>query len=322
MEIKLAGEKQLEKWDTFVDASVNGTIFHKRRFLAYHKDKFAGREHYLLVLKGDEAFAQISFATSVDEEGLLCGSSPYGASYGGFVFCKSPSYQEGKEAVSLLIDYLRENGIHRFTLRQPPDLFCKSPMGLFIFNLLEAGFVTVNREIFNVVLFNENIRVMDQLKSSVRTQIRKAEQFGLRVDEKAPLSDVYPLIERTIGKFGERPTHSREELQWLSDEFPDEISFCAAYHEGVPIVAVTNFILTPDVASSFYLSTDERYIKMNALRFIVGHVLQRTQDRGFAAYDFGTSTSGLQANEGLLHFKEQFSNGTLFRETLEWTHKQ
>lgn len=305
-----------------MDASVNGTLFHKRRFLAYHKDKFEGREHYLLVLKGEEIFAQISFATSRDEDGSLCGNSPYGASYGGFVFCKPPSYQEGKEAVSLLIAYLRENNISRFTLRQPPNFFCTSPIDLFIFNLLEAGFVTVHREIFNVVLFDKDVRVMDQLKSSVRTQIRKAGQLGLRVDERAPLSDVYPLIERTIGKFGERPTHSRKELQWLSDEFPREISFCAAYHEGTPIVAVTNFVLTPNIASSFYLSTDERYIKMNALRFIVGHVLQSAEERGFAAYDFGTSTSGLDANEGLLHFKEQFSNGTLFRETLEWNRER
>ena len=110
MTLQEANEKQLARWDSFVDQSINGTIFHKRKFLAYHGDKFKGKEHFLVVLKGTEVVAQISLAFLEGPDGKVEAKSPYGASYGGFVFSHCPSYGEGREIASLLTAYLRDAG--------------------------------------------------------------------------------------------------------------------------------------------------------------------------------------------------------------------
>ena len=323
MTISEASERQLERWDPFVDRSVNGTIFNKRRFLAYHGDKFKDGEQFLVIMNGTEVYAQIAIYTFSDERGVKTSNSPYGASYGGFIFKEVPSYKSGKETVELFLGYLNDNKVQQCFIRQPAGIFCAQNMDTFIFNLLEAGFVSHNREVFNYMEIAEGCPVIDIIPNAAcRTQIRKAIKSGVYVNQDAPLDDAWLLIQRTIRRFGKEPTHNRDELQTLKDTFPESIRFAVAYHEGIPIASVTSIALSKTVNSAFYLSTDERYLKLNALRYTLERAIQQAQDDGYKCYDFGTSSTMLTAGPGIFAFKEEFSRSGMFRETLRWEKKE
>ena len=323
MTISIASERHLERWDSFVDRSVNGTIFNKRRFLAYHGDKFKDGERFLVIMNGTEVYAQIALYTFIDERGVKTSNSPYGASYGGFIFKEVPTYKSGNEIVNLFLSYLNENRVQQCFIRQPAGIFCAQSMDTFIFNLLEAGFVSVNREIFNYMVIADECPVIDMIPNAAcRTQIRKAIKSGVYVNQDAPLDDAWPLIQRTIQRFGKEPTHNRDELKTLKDTFPESIRFIVAYHDGIPIASVTSIALNKTVNSAFYLSTDERYLKLNALRCTLERAIQQAQDNGYKHYDFGTSSTMLTAGPNIFAFKEEFSRSGMFRETLRWEKSQ
>ena len=46
-------EISADSWDRLGAASIDGTLFHTRRFLSYHRDRFADGERLLDISKGD-----------------------------------------------------------------------------------------------------------------------------------------------------------------------------------------------------------------------------------------------------------------------------
>lgn len=316
-----ASSKHLEQWDHFVEHSINGTIFHKLSFLEYHGSKFQDRERHLVVLNGNEVYAQISILLEAQEDGAFRARSPYGGSYGGFAFRSLPRYKQSREIADLLIAYCRETNIREFFITQTPYIFCGESLDTFLFGLLEAGFHSWRREVINYMMLDTKIPVLQAITdSSCRTQVRKAGKNGIVINYNAPLDDAYPLIESTIKKFDKNPTHSYEELKWLHDHFGEHIYFTTAYYEDIPIAAVTNFALNQRVNSSFYFSSNDAYLKLNALRYAIASALQDAQEKGFSCYDFGTSTIDMKANERIFSMKEEFSRTGMFRETLMWKH--
>lgn len=87
--IKDATEKQLANWDCFVENSINGTLFHKRKFLNYHQDKFSNKERFKVITKGDDVIAQFCYLRDTNTESRMVALSPYGASLGGIIL-KNP----------------------------------------------------------------------------------------------------------------------------------------------------------------------------------------------------------------------------------------
>ena len=69
--------------EKFISTDINGTIFHKKSFLEYHKNKF---EYRLLTFSmNDKIIAGIVFVIQNNSF-----KSPIGASYGGIVFSSTP----------------------------------------------------------------------------------------------------------------------------------------------------------------------------------------------------------------------------------------
>ncbi|MBN8574863.1 MAG: GNAT family N-acetyltransferase, partial [Candidatus Kapabacteria bacterium] len=89
-----------KEWDTFVESSNNGTIFHTRRFLSYHPQ---GRFHdsSLVIEKNDKLFAVFP-AVIIERNGKRILSSHSGASYGGFVHTDDLNFKDAHDCVKLL----------------------------------------------------------------------------------------------------------------------------------------------------------------------------------------------------------------------------
>lgn len=318
MIIQEANERQLNKWDDFVDKSINGTIFHKLKFLKYHKDKFADKEHFLVVLKGEEVIAQISVAL-FEENGKIIAKSPYGASYGGFVFLNQISYGAGKEIAELFIDYLKKLNVSSCVVTHPISNLNLKNVDIFCFNLLEKGFRLINRDISHIVMYDDKISIREQVPSELRNHIKAAEKKGVSINEAPDLEEVYKILENEQRiKFGKLPTHSLEEFIYLHQTFPEEIRSYASQYEGQLVAGMTCFLINKNTDSSFYFCIDDEYKKMNVLRPLVMSVLEKAQQAGRKYFDFGTSSINMTANYPIVKSKEKFTKSVLFRETYRW----
>lgn len=304
---------ELAQWDRFVQTSLNGSVFHLRSFLSYHGSRFEGRERFLVVRKNDSVIAQIALAVQ-EEEGRTVAISPYGASVGGFVLARNPGYAQGNKIASAFTDYLSRNSIQSARLTLPPAFHAPESLDTFSFNLMEAGFRSINRDITSVVPLDH----ASPLSERARRKMRKAEEAGIAIEHRASLQDFWPLMEATYAKHGTRPTHSRAELGLLMDRFPERIFTSVARKDDRPIAGICFFAVNPRVMLSFYSCQDPQQPDIPGLGLLLPTAIDRFREQGVLWFDLGTSTVSMQPRPSLFQFKEGYSRTGFFRETLAW----
>ena len=311
-----ATEKQLEKWDSFVDSSINGTLFHKRAFLGYHGDRFAGLEKFIVILKGETVIGQFCYAIKHNDSGFLTAMSPYGASYGGIVLSSLPQYSEAKRIITNIIEYLAGQNINLIRFVQP--IACCSPYSLDVLTyvMLESGFVSIYRDISNV--FNLKASIEKQVLSRARNSVKKAKNRELKIIHNAKLEDLWVPMEKTYKRHGVPPTHNLEQLKNLQARLPDAIWADVAYKDYLPVGGVCYFKINSYVLSSFYFCQTPEGREDQSLSFLIMEGLHQAKNMKFCWLDFGTSSVEMHSRGNVFKFKEQFSREGMFREVLQW----
>jgi len=312
-----ASARQLDGWDDRVAQSVNGTIFHCRRFLSYHGDKFRNAERFLVALDGSSIKAQIALTVSEDGGGRVA-RSPYGASYGSFVFLDQPNFVTTQELVVSFNEYLRDHKISRFTMTPPIACCAKDSMDTFYFSLLTNGYRSINRDISSIVNLSAERDVAASVSSRARNMSRKAQARNVSV-RRGNLGDFWRVLQLTFARHGTQPTHSLENLEFLIREFPDRIYVDVAYDDKDEALAgIGYFVINSRVNSSFYLCQNPARSEDQALSLLIMQALEKSQKAGFSYFDFGTSTVNMGPRENIFRFKESYSKLGMFRETFEW----
>lgn len=312
-----ANPRILERWDDLVSQSVNGTLFHKHRFLAYHGNRFGSQERFLVAHRGDQVVALIPLAVTRSDRGLLA-KSPYGGSYGGVVFINHPTYSEANRIISALTNWLRGEDIKRFVITQAPDAFHGRYLGTAAFCYHEHGFIITSRDVCSIVHTASDVDIRVRMTGNGRNMARKAEKAGVVIEANASLEVFWPLMEETYGRHGTRPTHERDQMSDLHHRCPNDIRLTVASLNGQPVAGVAEFRTTGFVNSSFYLCQNRMGAEVQALSLLVLYALERAQNEGYGLYDFGTSTVHMQARPNIFRFKESFGAEGVFRETMEW----
>ena len=313
-----ATPRQLDSWDEWVRNSINGTLFHERGFLAYHGDRFENSARYMVVSKGETPVALISLNVSSNGGRRVTAQSPFGGSYGGFVFQEYPTYTFATRLVQTFLDFLESTDVARFICTMPPSAYSQHSMDTFSFALLEQGFRSVTRDISNIMHLAPAVPIEDQVTSRVRNMARKAVRNGVSVHDCHDMTEFWSVLLATYDKLGTSPTHTLEELQCLHQRFPEQIYAKLARCEGSAVAGVCCFALTPAVNSSFYLCQRPEAAQKQGLSLLLLETLKDCQAKGFRTFDFGTSSHNMSARENLFRFKEAYSPIGVFRETFAW----
>jgi hypothetical protein len=308
--------KYYGKWNIFVEESNNGTLFHRLDFLEYHKDRFAENENNLLIFKGDSVFGIIPLAF-FEETGKRIAKSPFGGSYGGFVFKTALSYKSSKLIIAEFIRYLQDIGIDETYITPAINDFCLTPCDTFIFSMLEAGFKISNSEITSIVPLSKEDITQSTFTSRARNAIRKAKSEEIEVVRNANIDDFWSVMTKTFARHGKNPTHTRDEFIYLNKIFPDRVYCDLAYYRGVPIAGIGYMKINKRTNSSFYLCSDEEYIHKQALSLLISNAVVEAQNDGFAYFDFGTSSVNMVGRNNIFLFKESFGATGRFRNTYQ-----
>ena len=317
IECSLYNNKQSDVWDSFVETSNNGTLYHLRRFLGYHPpDRF--EDHSLMFYKKSKLSALFpACVIRTDSKRILF--SHRGASVGGFVLEESSSFKDAFELTTSLIDHAKQNNFDKIVLTPPPLIYLTRLSNNIDFALLQNGFSYLKREVSSVLSLKPTLEEnLNNFRSEARTAFRRAVKLGVEVKESEDFKGFYKILEDNLWtRHGVTPTHSVDELKKLKELFPDRIVLLGAYAEEKLIAGVVLFEANPKVIVAFYISHDEKYQKYRAINLLFHDIIKRAIERDFKFLDFGIFTVDMEPNWGLGRFKESFGASGLFRDIFE-----
>jgi len=313
--IKLLTEEKKQIWDDFVDDSNNGTIFHKQKFLSYHKNKFKDNEHHLLFYQGKKLISVLPLAIFESEGGKIA-KSPYGASFGGFVD-KKAIYSDISRIVKTFKEYAIENNYSTIIITLPPLTYNQQPNNSQDFCLLKERFQLNNRELTSIIpLYNESsTKIFDSYKYSCRRKIRKAIKNNFITKNIENMHEFYDLLLQNHNKFKKTPTHSFDELRELKKLFPEDINIFGVYSGNELTAGVLCISMNNKVVLSFYICHQKQFDNYGVTALALNSAIIWASENGFKFFDLGTSSLNMVANEGLLSFKESFGSTAIFRDT-------
>ncbi len=306
-----------KEWDQFVSGSVNGTIFHTRKFLSYHPvDRF--NDCSLIFTKKNKLFGVFpAVSGNWDDKKTLY--SHRGASYGGPVYQAGLSIADAYEMTEILINYAREEKFERIIITLPPIIYERRLSNYIDFALVQNGFTYLKREVSSIVYLEENIDLnVKKFKSVNRTAFRKAEKLGVQVRETEDFERFYKILKKNLKiRHGVQPTHTLEELYTLRKLFPEKIKLYGAFIDDDMIAGVVVFDCNADVALAFYISHDESKQEYRGVNYLFYKIIDNCINEGFRYLDFGIFTVNMEPNFGLARFKEGFGSSGVLRDTFK-----
>lgn len=314
--IELLTDGKRKLWDDFVDDSNNGTIFHKQKFLSYHKDKFKVNEHSLLFYQGKKLISVLPLAI-FESEGKKVAKSPYGASFGGFVYNKV-TYSNVSKIIRTFKEYAIENNFAQIIITLPPLIYHKKFETYQDFCLLKENFKLTNRDLTNIISLQnfkpENI--FKEYRSSCVSEVQKAVKSGINfVEEGNVIKPFHDILCETLNAHSARPTHDYEELCLLKNLFPEKIIQFSAYLKDEITGGALGIIANKSVLLYFYVCVKKEYLRFGINNLLYHNCISWAAKKGFKFFDTGTSSMNMVPKEGLLFFKENFGGTAIFRDT-------
>lgn len=308
-------EKDYNIWTRFLEHANGNTIFHHPDFLSYHGKRFD--EHHLGIFKGEELFGLIPLAIEENDREKIA-KSPYGASYGGFVFKKILKYKESRDVIHLFLDYLKNIGIKKVLVTPPLATYHRIGYSdTFCFSLLENGFEITNSDITSIIPLNDKNIETEVFTSRIRNVVRKARKYNIDIRYNCNINDFWLLMEKTFAKHGAVPTHSKDQYEYLMKMFPDRIYCNIAYLENVPVAGIGIFEINKKNIMSFYLCSDIKFQQSQALSMLIYETALNAKKQGFDFFDFGTSSVNMIGRENIFRYKESFGSVGRFKHTYE-----
>jgi len=312
------------KWDTFVDQSMNGTVFHKQQFLEYHPN---GRFdfHHLLFYQGEHLVAILP--GGYKNEGKIY-ESPLGSSYGSFVV-EDISADIALAIVSAFEAYIRSKSIDEVFLTSAPVIYSPVITQNLDFALLYKGYAYQRHYISHAIDLRTGSAPFERFQSTSRKHIRRVqrEHPELHIEEvpknelERGLKEFYPILLENKAKFGAKPTHTLEELLTLNKLLPNLMKLFLVRVADEPIAGSLLFLANSRVSLIFYHMLRYNFDEYKPIYLLMNAVTRWSQENGFAFVDIGVSQDTHDENPmtpalSLIRFKEKFDSRGLLRSTM------
>jgi hypothetical protein len=312
------GERE-SVWDDFVAGSRNGTLFHTRRFLAYHPaDRF--QDASLLFMDGEKIIGVLPAAKKTEDGKSTLVSHP-GASYGGLVLPMGSGMKETGEMLGLVKDYAKAQK-HRSVsfLRLPPASLQIESSEDQQYWLYQQGWKMTRCEMDGAVDLSgmRESDVLESLTGKCRNMVRQAERAKVTVSLSEDFSTYWLLLEGVLkSRHGAHPTHSLAEIERLKSLLPEDIRLLAAFAAGKMVAGTVLVTINSCALYTLYMAQDYEAQKFHPMHLVLVEALKLAIREKCRALHLGVSTEdgGKKANEGLFFFKESFGCRPVRRES-------
>lgn len=290
------------RWDDFVRASINGTLFHTLRFLGYHPEKRF--EFINLGFVDDGDLVCVIPGGRVKGESGYRFRSPVGASFGGHVLAQS-DLKVIEEVMGTFQAWLVSEGFSGCELVLPPPCYWKRWDEALEFALISAGYHLVSMDATAVVDLSSFER--SELKPVLQRNLRKAEKSGVTIRTSGDPTAFYDVLLRSLAIKGAHPTHSLDEIRRLINLFHDEIVLFEAVIDGQSVGGCLIFRCNAACALAFYICDDPEFRSVRVTDLLLFESSRWLKAQGQRYFDLGTVSFGAEVNWGLLRFKAKMA---------------
>lgn len=305
-----------EKWDDFIlNKSMNGTFLQTRRFINYHpQDRF--KDCSICVKKGNELVVAI-LACEIIEDGKKTFFAHKGTTFGGVSIARTVySASALNEIIETILDFLKQNGYEKIYLKMVPEIYQKENTNLLDYFLYKNGFSCYDE--LNYYLFLEKYKkdIALQFSSSKRRDFKYSLKNNFKfkmLETRNEIAEYYKVLLKNLEKLQLYPVHSLLDLYDLKfNRFDSNIEFYGVFKEDILVAGSMLFYFGEDIMHTQYLSSDEKYLKLYSMDFLIFNLIQLGVEKNMRMLTLGvcTENQGKDLNFGLSRFKEGF--GTEF----------
>ena len=300
-------KKQLDEWDQFINASNNGTMFQKQRFINYHIDrKFVDNS---LIIKNNNNIVAVLPAAIKNN---ILYSHP-GSSYGGLVLAKKTEFSVINDIIQELDNYCKNKKLKSIFLINSPSIYHKEVDDSLDYLLQWNHFRKKEIYISHAVNINETVSVLDLLKKRKRRYLNNDDGLNaLEFKESNEFDLFYDILLKSKEKFKTKPTHSLEELYQLKKIFPEQIKLLLTMKKDSVVGGSLMFFANKKISLIFYNTILEELRNSQISMLQLYKCMEISKQLGYQMVDFGVSHTP-EANDpmapklSLIHFKEQFN---------------
>lgn len=283
-----------DQWDSFVEKAKNSTFLFKRDFIEYHKDRFD--DFSLLVFKERKLVALLPANFVLNEV-----FSHQGISYGGFIVKKSITFELLLEIVQLVLNFYKEQGFVNVSIKLIPDFYdiTKSRQLEYILYLLNAQLY--RRDSYYVIPSSSF-----QLNRNRKRALEKANKCNFIVKQNNDFICFWDslLTPNLQNRFKTFPTHTKEEILYLHNLFPENILFFGLYEKEELKAGVVLFL--SEHVAHFQYSSGANDRSNGALDFLFHYIIQFYKDKKYISFGSSSENNGKKLNIGLALWKESF----------------
>lgn len=305
-----------EQWDKFIlNRSMNGTFLQTRKFINYHPEgRFIDRS--LCIRKGTELVGVV-LACEIMDEGKRTFFAHKGTTFGGISICRNVYTASAiNEILENLLTFIKENGFEKIYFKMVAGIYQKEDTSLLDYFLYKFGFTAYNELNYYLPLERYREDVAVPFTSSKRRDYRYSLKSGFtfkKLETRGEIAQYYGVLLKNLEKLGLHAVHSLEDLYDLKfNRFDERIEFYGVYLEEKMVAGSMLFYFSDRVIHTQYLSSDEEYLKLFPMDFLIFNLIQTAVDKNMDIFSFGicTEDQGRYLNLGLSRFKEGF--GTEF----------
>lgn len=299
------------EWDQFVlEKSMNGTFIQTRKFINYHPaNRF--EDCSLCVRKGKELVAVV-LGCCIDDDGKVFFAHK-GTTFGGItISSKIYSASNIEELFNSIEDYLIEEGYQKIYFKMVPGVYQKNNVDLLDYFFYNHQYNCFNELNYYITLDKYKDDVIANFSYSKRRDYRYSLKNNLVFKElgtKDEIEEFYSVLLLNLEKLGLKAVHTLDELFDLKfNRFVDNIEFYGVYYKSRMIAGSMIFIFNNNIFHTQYLSSNEQYLKMYPMDFLITNLIQVAVERNMDKLTFGicTEDQGRYLNFGLSRFKEGF----------------
>jgi hypothetical protein len=295
-------------WDTFIPRTVNGNLFHTRRFLGYHPP---GRfeDHSLLFFDQGNL---ICVAPGEARDGQW--SAHRYSSHGGLAVLPDMRADRCLDIVHGLLTYAVKQGWHRLSMRFAPACLHRGSIEPLLWALEIFGFQEQGKELawcFMAPAAESEEELLGRYSNGAHYAATKAIKDGLVVRISDDFPAYWALLEGNLRrKFNVGATHSLEEIKRIRELCPGEIALWAVFNrENRMIAGSVIFEVAPNSGHMFYSAQDYTYQALRPTSLLMHELHMEYVVRRKGRLNLGVITAhgAEELNLGLSWFKQSYA---------------
>lgn len=319
--IKVMTDADIDQWNSFVESSINGTIFHRVDFLSYHAKGRFQFHHLIFYSKASDEIIAVLPAIKKDNQLI----SPGGASFGSFIFAKT-SLAISESVIRGLIDYASEKSFTSIFLT-PAPLFYSKDLSQNVDYLLFYYGAQIEKNLVTNALSLDLISTSSQSEILSEMHIRcvkKSVKEGVTckiTDENSDYEEFYKMLVENKKKFNQPATHSLAEILWIKEKFKNKVFLFMAYDRNQrPIGSIWALRCNENCLLAFYINHYYEFRELRAVNRLYQELIDFAVSKNIKWIDLGVSmdtskTNPMEPSRSLIYFKECIGTRGFLRTT-------